>query len=97
MSSSYAVVTTGFVRRPVGYRQVMTEPVIQKVEEMPDTTDVETDDDGTREAEEKSGADEVSMEPSDHLNRPEQPDFDPAERKPYDDPEPDTLPTSDEV
>jgi hypothetical protein len=72
----------------------MTEPEIQKVEEMPDTTDVDTDDDGVREAEEKPDADEVEMESSDHLNRPDQPDFDPAERRPYQDPEPGTLPTT---
>ena len=74
----------------------MTEPVIQKVEEMPDTTDVDTDDDGTRQEDERPGAPEAELEPSDHLNRPDQEDFDPAERKPYDDPDPDVLPTSDE-
>ena len=74
----------------------MTEPEIQKVEEMPDTTDVDTDDDGVRDADEKSEADEVEIESSDHLNRPDQPDFDPAERKPYQDPDPGTLPTSDD-
>lgn len=72
----------------------MTEPEIQKVEEMPDTTDVDTDDDGVREADEKSEADEVEMGSSNHLSRPDQPDFDPAERKPYQDPQPGTLPTT---
>jgi hypothetical protein len=74
----------------------MTEPVFQKVEKMPDTTDIETEDDVTREEDERSGADELVQDPTDHLNRPEQPDFDPAEREPYDDPDPDVLPTSDE-
>jgi hypothetical protein len=72
----------------------MTEPVIQKVEEMPDSTDLDTDDDGTRQEDERSEADEVGEEPSEHLNRTDQPDFDPAEQKPYKDPEPGTLPGS---
>lgn len=59
----------------------MTEPQIQKVEKLPETT------------EDVQDADVV---PEDHLNRPEQADFDPAERKPYVDPDPDILPTSDE-
>lgn len=29
---------------------------------------------------------DVDMDPSDHLNRPEQPDFDPAEREQYQNP-----------
>ena len=70
----------------------MTEPEIQKVEEMPDTTDLDTDDDGTRREGERLGPDEADMESSDHLNRTDQPDFDPAEQKPYRDPEPGTLP-----
>ena len=76
----------------------MTEPVIQKVEEMPDTTDVDTDDgqEVITPWDLRPGAPEAELEPSDHLNRPDQEDFDPAERKPYDDPDPDVLPTSDE-
>lgn len=58
----------------------MTEPKIQKVEKLPEAT------------EDVSDADDV---PEGHLNRPDQPDFDPAERKPYVDPDPDVLPTSD--
>lgn len=29
---------------------------------------------------------DVDMDPEDHVNRPDQPDFDPAEREQYDDP-----------
>ena len=39
---------------------------------------------------------DVDMEPEDHVNRPRQPDFDPAEREPYDDPDT-TLPTEDDA
>ncbi|HEU5035552.1 MAG TPA: hypothetical protein VFT70_01000 [Nocardioides sp.] len=35
---------------------------------------------------------DVDMEPEDHVNRPDQPDFDPAERRPYVDPDAE-LPT----
>ena len=57
----------------------MTEPKIQKVEKLPEATeDVE----------------DVDDVPEGHLNRPDQPDFDPAEREPFDDPEPGTLPGS---
>jgi len=35
---------------------------------------------------------DVEMEPEEHVNRPQQPDFDPAERRPFDDPDI-TLPT----
>ncbi|GAA1132372.1 hypothetical protein [Nocardioides aquiterrae] len=35
---------------------------------------------------------DVDMDPEDHVNRPDQPDFDPAERRPFDDPDT-TLPT----
>lgn len=59
----------------------MTEPQIQKVEKLPETTQDVQD------------VDDVSEE---HLNRPDQPDFDPAEREPYTDPDPDVLPTSSE-
>lgn len=60
----------------------MTEPQIQKVEKLPEGTDDTKD------------VKDVDMEPEDHLNRPDQPDFDPAERKPYEDPAPDVLPTA---
>ena len=30
---------------------------------------------------------DVDMDPEDHVNRPDQPDFDPAERRPFDDPD----------
>ena len=59
----------------------MTEPQIQKVEKLPEATQDVQD------------ADTV---PEDHLNRPEKPDFDPAERKPYVDPDPGVLPTAEE-
>lgn len=52
-------------------------------------------DDERSETSTPAGVKDVDMEPEDHLNRPEQPDFDPAERKPFDDPDPDVLPTSD--
>jgi hypothetical protein len=35
---------------------------------------------------------DVDMDPEDHVNRPDQPDFDPAERQPYDDPTAGQLP-----
>jgi hypothetical protein len=35
---------------------------------------------------------DVDMDPEDHVNRPDQADFDPAERRPFDDPDT-TLPT----
>ena len=35
---------------------------------------------------------DVDMDPEDHVNRPDQPDFDPAERRPFDDPDAE-LPT----
>ncbi len=50
----------------------MTEPQIQKVERLPEAT------------EDVADVDDV---PDEHLNRPDQPDFDPAEREPYDDPD----------
>lgn len=37
---------------------------------------------------------DVDMEPEEHVNRPRQPDYDPAERVPFDDPDT-TLPTED--
>ena len=39
---------------------------------------------------------DVDMDPEDHVNRPEQPDFDPAERAPFDDPDT-TLPTEEDA
>ena len=38
---------------------------------------------------------DVDMEPEEHVNRPRQPDYDPAERQPFDDPDT-TLPTEDD-
>jgi hypothetical protein len=35
---------------------------------------------------------DIDMDPEDHVNRPDQPDFDPAERRPYDDPTAGELP-----
>ncbi|WP_395656214.1 hypothetical protein [Nocardioides sp.] len=40
------------------------------------------------------GVQDVDMDPEDHVNRPDQPDYDPAERRPFDDPDL-TLPTED--
>ena len=37
---------------------------------------------------------DLDMDPEDHVSRPDQPDFDPAERRPFDDPETE-LPTED--
>jgi hypothetical protein len=39
---------------------------------------------------------DVDMDPEDHVNRPRQPDYDPAERRPFDDPDM-TLPTEDDA
>jgi hypothetical protein len=39
---------------------------------------------------------DVDMDPEDHVNRPQQPDFDPAERRPFDDPDT-RLPTEDDA
>ena len=35
---------------------------------------------------------DVDMDPEDHVNRPDQPDFDPAERRPYENPTAGELP-----
>ena len=74
----------------------MTEPEIQKVEEMPDTQDEDLDVEAEEAAEEQPDVKDVDMEPEDHVNRPDQAGFDPAEREPYDDPDPDVLPTRDD-
>lgn len=42
-----------------------------------------------------AGVQDVDMNPDDHLNRPDQADYDPAEREPFDTPAADVLPTSD--
>jgi hypothetical protein len=41
--------------------------------------------------EQRPAPDVVDEDPGEHLNRPEQPDFDPEERKPYEDPPEDLL------
>jgi hypothetical protein len=35
---------------------------------------------------------DVDMDPEDHVNRPDQPDFDPAERRQYEEPQVETSP-----
>ncbi len=51
-----------------------TRPV--DVDAVPDEEDLDTAD----------VVDELIQEPTEHLNRPDQPDFDPAEREQYDEP-----------
>lgn len=44
--------------------------------------------------EDTTTAEDLIEEPTEHLSRPEQPDFDPEEKERYDDP--DVLPTNDD-
>ncbi len=60
-------------------RQPMEEERLVDAKGVPAEEDIERTD--TR------PADDVDIEPGEHVNRPDQPGFDPAEREQYDDPE----------
>lgn len=83
----------GMSGRGRGYDRCMTdrEHTRQPVEEtrpatadgVPDEEDLEQTDVDVK---------DVDMSPEDHVNRPDQPDFDPAERRQYDEPQVDSSP-----
>lgn len=64
----------------MGERERIKQPVEEEAEQVEEMPDKK----------------DVDMEPEEHVNRPRQPDFDPAERKPFDDPDT-TLPTEDDA
>jgi len=82
----------GMAERAPGYGRLMTdrEHTKQPVEETrPVTADDVPDEEGLEQTD--SDVKDVDMKPEDHVNRPDQPDFAPAERRQYQEPRAETA------